>query len=328
MLAAGIILFSGFVLLFGLRQSYDPPPRDVQVSREFSAPPDALTPALAGALVTNGSPTHEHAMASIFSLAARGVVTIREDTRGLFKQRHFTIGRGSPRTLAPHEAATLDAIFDGEASADGRVELSKAHTRMRRQFSIFKDAVLGELGGVGLLDADRRRIQRRYFGVGGVLIALSLVAIAPLVMVIKSYGPWMAVIPTAIGLVGLVSFIYGAAHTPLSNEGVRRAEQWRAYQKYLREIAADGVRQEDWVVGTHSPADLLPIAVGLGLAEKWAALFKKRGLPLPAWFHAASTSDAHPAFIAFVGSGAGGHAHSGGGGGGGGAAGGGSSSAS
>ena len=96
--------------------------------------------------------------------------------------------------------------------------------------------------------------------------------------------------------------------------------------EYLREIATDGVRQEDWVVGARSPADLLPIAVGLGLAEIWAALFNKRGMPLPAWFHAASTSDAHPAFIAFVGSGAG--AHSGGGGGGGGAAGGGSSGAS
>ncbi|HXG54516.1 MAG TPA: DUF2207 domain-containing protein [Vicinamibacterales bacterium] len=329
LIAAGIILFAGVVLLFALRQSYDAPPRDMQVSRVFHSPPDALAPALAGALGTNGTPQREHAMATVFSLAARGVVTVREEERrGRFTRRHFTIGRGGARPVAAHEEAILDAIFGAESTADGRVDLNKAHRAIGRHFPTFKDAVLSELGQSGLLDAERRRVRHRFFVLGSLLVALSFVVLAPIVVVIGTYGPWTAVIPATIALMALIIFIVASAHTPLSNEGVRRAEHWRAYQRQLRDMAKDGMSRENGAMGTRSPADLLPFAVALGLATAWAGLFKKRGMPLPAWFQAASTSDAHPAFIAFVGSGsASGHA-GGGGAAGGGAAGGGSSSAS
>ena len=41
-------------------------------------------------------------------------------------------------------------------------------------------------------------------------------------------------LPAALLLVALASTIFGAAETPLSNEGVRRGESWRAYQAHLK----------------------------------------------------------------------------------------------
>ena len=72
----------------------------------------------------------------------------------------------------------------------------------------------------------------------------------------------------------VTSFIFSAAHTPLSNLGVRRAEAWRAYQKQLREVPKE-LRRADWS-GSRSPMRLLPFAVALGLAAAWSKIFKDR----------------------------------------------------
>ena len=109
-----------------------------------------------------------------------------------------------------------------------------------------------------------------------------------------------------------------STHTPLSNEGVRRAQLWRAYKKHLSDPEAIESR---W--GSSGPAEarILPFAVALGLASAWAKFMKKSKGQTPAWFHAASHGDAGAAFSVFIATGGAG-AHGGGAHGGGGIAGG------
>jgi hypothetical protein len=317
LIAGGVVLFAGFVLLFGLRQGYDAPPRDMQTPHTFIAPPDSLAPALAGALVANGSSHVEHAMSTLFALAARGIVTIREDVRGRFRGSHFTIAVNRDRRpgLSAHEQALLDILF--KSSSESSVELTAARSSVMRRFGQFRNAVTGELRDAGMLDDGRRRIQKRYFALALVLAAAAVVSVIPAIAMIDTYGPAPMLISLAIGVVALVSGIYGSAHTPLSNEGVRRAATWRAFQKYLRDVAREGVARQDWFTSGQSPMDLLPTAVALGHAGSWAKLFKARGIPLPTWFQA-SRADPQSAFVAFV-------AHGGSGAGSGGAAGAGAS---
>ena len=317
LVAAGLVLFGGFVLLFGLRQSYDSPPKDVQAPRAFDGPPDSLPPALAATLASNGRPQVEHAMSALFSLAGRGVVTIREEAHGRFRGSHFTISRTGRHRVAPHEQALLDSIF--KSSPDERVELNKARSYVMRGFRRFRDAVVAELQDAGMFDAARRRVQSRYFKLAAIIAAVAVVSLVPAIALIDRAGPSPMLVSLATGIVALVSFIYGFAHTPLSNEGVRRGEAWRAFQKQLREMPGDG-----------SATDLLPFAVAFGLASSWARLFKSQGVALPAWFQAASQGDAHTGFATFVAYGGAGHtsAHGGGAAGAGASAGGGASGAS
>lgn len=325
LIAASIILFAGLVLLFAIRQGYDPPPRE-QGATGFSGPPDPSPPAIAGTLVSNGQPQLEHALATLFALASRGALTVQEEAPGRFSQRNFLLVRGVESHLAAHERVALDTIFSAKAAAHGRVPLSKARSHLEAHFKPFREAVQGELAQAGMLDADRQAVRARYTRIGVILLVFAILTIIPVGLMFPRFGRWPLLAPGAIMIVSVLSLIFGTAHTPLSNEGVRKAGLWRAYRKHLREMPSDGVRRESWD-GTESPSHLLPFAVALGLGSAWAKLYKDRGAPLPPWFHAASAADSHPAFVAFIGTGGAG-AHGSGGGGGGGAAGGGASGAS
>jgi len=109
--------------------------------------------------------------------------------------------------------------------------------------------------------------------------------------------------------VAICAFIFGAATTPLSNDGVRRAARWREYRRHLTAVA-----QGKQSPAGHAISTLLPFAVALGLADAWSKFLKRQGHTVPKWFHALPASDGHSAFPAFIATGgagvaAGGHGH-------------------
>jgi hypothetical protein len=316
--SAALVGLAGLALLFVVRQQYDPPPHDFSPSGRTMAPPDRLPPVIAGTLLTNGSPRLEHAMAGLFSLAERGMVRIDEQPRRL-GQRQFAIAR-APTTepSSPYDERLLEILFSPEAP-DGPVSLGSARNRLVRKFRTFRAALEPAMASAGLLDPDRQAVRRRFMQVAAGCLIMAGAATIALSLVVDRFGPSLMLIPAALGLVGVAALISFAAHTPLSNDGVRRAHEWRGFRQYLRDVARD--RQP-------SPADaevrrLLPYAIALGLAHSWSSYLKKHRAAVPAWFHTISAAghDSAAAFSAFVGSGGtgagGGHAGAGGGAGGG-----------
>ncbi len=312
--AAGGVLLAGLVLLFALRQNYDAPPPPAGAQWNSMIPPDPLPPALAGALVSNGSPRLEHAMATLVSLAERGIIRIREESKGAFGQRNFTIERVRDNTaLAPHEEIALDLVTlsGGPGSS---VPLSKARSLLMkgRNWKTFERAVLGELDEAQLLDARRMASRGRFLKTGFGLLALAVAALAPCILLIEDNGGWPLLVPLAIGLVAIIAFIIMSAQTPLSNEGVRRAEQWRAFRDHIKDPQRIEPR---WGSSGTADARILPMAVALGLAAAWSKFMKKRNTETPDWFQPASSLENGQAFAVFVAtSGAthGGGAHAGG----------------
>jgi hypothetical protein len=323
---SGGVLLAGLLVLFAIRQHYDAPPPDLGVQWRSMLPPDPLPPALGGTLAANGSPGLQHAMAALFSLAEQGVLTIREEPKRTFGQREFTIERQrSSEHPSPHEAAALEIIFEDTQAPGARVTLSKARSRLTRHFSAFKAAVRQELSVAGLLDPGREANRRSFVVTGVILLAAAGVVTVACLPFLESFGAWPLLIPLALGIVAMVSFIMTASQTPLSNEGVRRAEQWRSFRKHLSDPQSIEPR---WGAAGSAEARILPFAVGLGLAAAWSKYMKKRNVRTPGWFHAASGLESGQAFATFVASG--GAIHGGGGGAGvgaGGVAGGGASGA-
>lgn len=299
LLVSAFILLGAVILIFGLRQNYDSPLRDITVPDTFIGPPDPLPPALAGALASNGSAKSEHAFGALFALAQRGVLSVEEE-RGVLGTRSFRLVRGrSAAQLAPHEQAAIDTIFSGKAAHDEHITLSKAHSHLTLRFSRFRKVLWRELVSEGLIDQGRAQVQKNYQAVGVALLVLALLGLLPVAWMLQRYGPWWFFISVALFAASIGSFIAAGAHTPLSNDGVRRAAGWRAYRKFLREMPADGGRREAWHDG-QSPSNLLPFAIALGLGMVWSKLYKNRGIELPPWFHAMSSVDAHRSFVAFV----------------------------
>jgi hypothetical protein len=322
---AGGILAIGLVLLFAMHQNDDAPPREAAVQWDSMIPPDPASPAIAGALIANGQPQLEHAMAALFSLAERGVIRIREEARGAFGGRQFTIERvRGAAGLPPHEETALDVIFDS-AAVGATVSLAKARSLFTRprNWKRFKQAVLQELAAEQMLDAGRQASRRRYRLTAVVSFVLAGLGVIPGAILADDYGPAPFLIPLALGLVALASLIMMATRTPLSNGGVRRAERWRAFAKHIKD--PQGIEPRWGAAGT-AETRILPLAIALGLAAAWSKYLKKRNASTPSWFHAASGLDSGHAFAAFVasgGAGTHGHGHSAGAG----AAGGGASGA-
>jgi hypothetical protein len=321
-IAAAGVLTGGLLLIFGVRQGYDAPPREAGAATVGPNLPDTLPPALAGALVANGSARLEHAMAAVFSLADRGELVIEEQARSL-GQRNFLVTRtGSGRPLAAHEQRALEVIFTGKSGLERSVALGTARSRLTKHLKKFSGAVTQELAAAGLMDEDREAVRHGFLRIGTIALIAAGVAALALSSAVDRYGAWPMLIPAALAVVGVIALICHAAHTPLSNSAVRRAQGWRSFRRYLRDVARD--RQA-------SPQDAtlrqwLPFAVAVGIAPAWAAYLKRHRGGAPQWFHAVGKSDGTHAFAAFVGAGGAGSSH-GTSGGCGGAAGGGSSGA-
>jgi hypothetical protein len=324
--AAALVSGAGLILLFAWRQGYDGPPGDLDgsnraVSHQQSVP-DSLAPAVGGVLAANGRPRLEHAIAALFAIADREEVEIREQ-RGTFGQRHFTVTRRGKASLpAGYEQTVMDIIFKDRSGPAETVTLSQARTRLTWRFSRFAREMTRELAAAGLLDHSRKAIRERYNLAGITLLVLAGVSIVPAVLIVSDYGGWPVLIPAAVSLVAIASFIFGATTTPLSNDGVRRGARWREYRRHLAAVAkgrepASGI----------SIAAVLPFAVALGLSESWSKFLKRQAHAAPRWFHALAPGDANAAFPAFIATGCAG-ASGGASGGGAGAAGGGSSGAS
>lgn len=317
-LTAGVVILgAGLIFLVALRQRYDSPPRNLSraAERAQDVPPDTLRPSLAGALASNGSVGLQHAMAALFALANRGVVSITEEPRR-WGQRQYTIRRTGAAAVAPEEEALLAIAFPPDEPH--QTPLNKARQRVVRKIGEFRKAVRQELQTLGLLDEERARIRKRYVESSSALLALAIVLAFATAALSGAYGPWPLFVPGAVALVSVLGFIFYGALTPLSNEGARRADEWRAYQRHLRDVARD--RRP-----LAGPAtSLLPFAIALGLASAWSRFVKHHPSEVPDWFRTMARDEgAFPAFIAMSSAGHGG----GHGGGGGGAAGGGASGA-
>jgi hypothetical protein len=318
--AAILVALSGLILLFGLRQQYDPPRRDQPAASPAPAPPDSLAPGLVGPLLSSGRPSLEHAMAALFSLADRGVIAIEEHPRG-FLGHSFDIRRLQSRaTLAGHERALIEIALE-QMRAGSTVSLGSARRRLVRRFRQFSAAVQQDLLSAGLVDLDRKRVRDRYFRISIVALVLAGVSVPLFALLLTDrYGPWPMLIPAAFAVVGMTGLIFAGATTPLSNEGLRRAAGWRGFRAYLKTLTQD--RGQSAVQGVETFA---PYAMATGLAAGWAKYLKRHPGSVPAWFRALSTSSRDRAFTAFVTS-SGAH-HGGAGAGGAGAAGGGASGA-
>jgi hypothetical protein len=304
--AAAIVLIAGFALLFFVRQRYDSPPREPRTGWSSTAPPDALPPPIAGALLTNGSPRLEHAMAALFGLADRGVLRIDERSRA-FGLRDFTIVETTGRSLAPYEERLLEIVFAGAQDGTRSVTLGKARNRLVRQFGKFKAALEPAMVSAGLLDDDRRSVRTRFVAIAILcLIAAGMLSIA-FAFIVERFGGWPMMIPLALALVGVSGLMAYGAHTPLSNDGIRRANEWRGFRRYLRDIARD--RQPS--PGDAAMRQLLPFAVAFGISGVWSAYLKRHRVAAPAWFRSADAAHYNPAafsaLVASGGSGAGGH---------------------
>ena len=301
-----------------------------------AAPPDDLSPALAGALTRAGaSPAWADALAALFDLARRGVIRIDAlPATGVFKKHDFQVTAGpAPRTLAAHERTLLELLFTSKSGPRPTVTfsgLSRIFASAGR-WKRFRSSVADDLRAAHLLDPERERTRGRLTILGVAIMLFSIVGFALSAVFMDQAGEAVLALPIAILVSGIVGLATGASLSPLSDEGHGRAQRWKAFGRHM-----GGVAKHAEVEGA-TPRDferLLPYAAAFGVALAWAKRLEKRGVNAgPSWLEAlASDGASHgapmAATVAMLSAGHNAGAHAGGGAAGAaGAAGGGSSGA-
>jgi uncharacterized membrane protein YgcG len=295
------------------------------------SPPSDLAPALAGALTSsNGKATAPHALATIFSLAQRELITIEQtgekkwyaDPPYAFRK---TAALADAR-LTEHERALVNILFTDKNGAQDEVKLSEAGKRLQSKLSPFTKAVESELTAEGLIDPARRNYANRFYVACVVLLALALVTAIGGAFLVSRLGGWIFLLPLGMFTLSMIALALGASYPPFSERGEDAAARWRGFQQRIKTIAKG--REPSW--DTRMFDRYFPYAAAFGQAEGWAKAYQKAGATeIPAWFRSMSTDDGSSiiALVAMTSAINSSTASSGGGAGGGGAGGGGGSGA-
>jgi hypothetical protein len=298
----------------------------------MSVPDDPAMPPAVAARLAGAGPGIHGALGTLFDLARRGVVAIREGERGRWRQRAYGI---EPRNLTQHvlpfELALLDLLFGHEHPPKPR-DFSDFVNKLATSGGKVHDLVEQHMISLGLLDPERIDSRKKW------TVTTLLVTLGGLMAGVVGYfasvdtvrtgsDQWLPVaagiagVGTAVFVLGIAGLVVSACISPYSRHGAVAAGPWRGLRDKLAAIARDNSEAQ--------PGDFdrwLPLAVAFGLGAAWVKRFRKDGaVPTPEWF--AGEAIGHFAFYDFVAHSSASADASAGGGDGGGGSGGGSSSA-
>jgi hypothetical protein len=295
-LAAMILLagVGGFVV-FSLRQR-SPIHDDFATGRDprahALASPDDLPSALGAALTQRGTATWATGLATMFGLAARGVLRIEETPGGVLRKRDFVVTAPGPtKSLRPFERAFCELLFTsgGEPRRSVRFsEFGRIFGSLRR-WKTFAKTVTAELRHLGLIDEERERTKSRGTVVALCFIGMAFVSFFATIPFVDEWGGPPLMIGAAFMVVGIAGLILSQSISSFTDDAQRRAGAWHAYGRALKELShnANGP-----AATARSFEQALPAAVAFGAAIPWAKALRKRGITAaPAWLSAIGQED-------------------------------------
>jgi hypothetical protein len=295
-----------------------------------TSPPGDLPPAIAGALLSR-TPTWNNALAALFDLARRGVLSISQsdEPRKWYKARtEFLIEMQSqPSNLRPHELGLLALLFGTKQGMQTSTSVSNISRSYSSRYKRFTGPLKQEMTAMGLYDIQRQHVRRQFGMISILLLILSSIGVI-LGLLFGIPGAWPIVfLPLGVMAVSGTAFVLWSIFSTLSDEGLQASVRWKAFSRYLHDITNS--KEPD--ISAETFELYLSYAASFGLAEKWVKYFQKQGMAVvPPWFHSLATAGAdnlsYFVTMIVVTHAVGGY-HGAGAGGGGGAAGGGSSGA-
>lgn len=325
-----MILVAGSLGAFWIWRTHQP--KKVAGTAVLYEPPNNLPPAMAGVLNSHGAkPAWPNAVATLFDLADRGILSIEEvEDKKWYQSRDFTIVQQKESgSLRPHEQGLLDLLFDTKKGRQTAVKLSKLSGMVNgKQWKKFSEPLEAEIKAAGYIDKARQTRRQWVIGSSFIFLILGILGMILLPAVfINQFGPWSALMAFSLLILFGIWITMGNVLTILTDDAKTMADEWQSFYNYMKDVT----RKKAAVGGTNIFNQFLPYAASYGLLHQWAKFFQKEGwTDLPPYFHALSRSGEEnmAAFVAMAGaSSSSGGSVAGAGGAGAGAAGGGASGA-
>ena len=253
--------------------------------------PADLPPAVAGRLIGASN----NFMGTIFDLAQRGLLEVREE-KGFLGARNYLLERkGGEIPLAPHEQILLEALFK---PGKNQVNLSEVSTQLVSKASQFNKLLDQELIQRGWLDPERQQQKNALIRIGLLVMVAGLgisvgAAFATAIFLTGNQAlAWFMAALAGFGggafVLSILLLIYAATYSPLTPPGEEQKIRWISFRSYLDQVS----RGQETAIHHDTFERYLAYAADFGLGAAWAKSFRKLGdVPLPAWFRAMAGSD-------------------------------------
>ena len=239
-------------------------------------PPVGLTPAEVGTVVDESADTLD-LTATILDLAVRGLLRIEEIEGSGFlflSSRDYRLHRTgtSDASLKEHERLLLAAVFASGPS----VLLSDLKNKFYESIPGIKRALYQELSGeAAYFPTSPDRVRNNYRLAGVAVAALGLVAL------------WAGQSPLAIGCpvaTGAIVMAFSGAMPRRTQKGRRACDDILGFREFVKRVDQDRLERTGGKTADRFEK-ILPYAVVLGVADRWATVFADIYLQPPSWYH-------------------------------------------
>jgi len=221
-------------------------------------PPAELSPGEIGAIIDEKVDSRD-IIASIISIAAKGYMTIQEkvvDNGFWGKTSEFTFIKNkeiSDQNLSPHERILYDGIFKSEE----RVKLEDLKYTFYRHIEKSKNQIYSSLTSKGYFKKNPLDTRETYLGLGGVIAFISIWLIG------------LGNLSIFIGLLisGLIILAFGNFMPARTKKGFEARMKILGLEEFIRTAEKDRIKFQEH---QNIFEKILPYAIALNLADKWA----------------------------------------------------------
>jgi len=241
-------------------------------------PPDGISPAEAGTLVTDSVEPRD-ITCTVVDLAVKGFIKIEEtkEQHLLWSNKDYVFHSLQPRSnwtsLKPHEQVMLSHLFE----FGDMVALSSLKNRFYVAIPIIKHDVLASLREMGMYTLDPESAPA-YVAGAAILICVPFVLLQVFGIVDFSQSPLMIAVALAITIA--IILLFGRQMTAKSLEGVRTRVKVLGFQEFMNRVDAERLR----TMPPDTFEKFLPYAMALGIEHRWAQSFKDILHEPPQWY--------------------------------------------
>ncbi len=267
------------------------------VPKEWN-PPTEITPAGVGTIYDEECDTVD-VVATMVDLAERGHLTVREtqkqDLTG-FGDAHYMFTKTDPgaddEPLRPFEAKFLDSLFTPGAKSGTEVSLFELKTRLFESMPSIRNDIYESLTQEGYFQQNPSTVRKDYVGLAVFLCSVGMM----LILISANESAYAAF---GIGIVGSAAIIgcFAFAMPARTTKGVQALRRALGFMHFISSAPPRAIEllfETDPTVFSR----LLPYALVLGVADKWAEKFQGVLDKPPVWYQPFGYPDGDYTFTA------------------------------
>lgn len=278
----GLVLAATVGVLTVAWQRFGKSPEGKQVIIPQYLPPKDMSVLSASAILKKKG---NDATAQIIDLAVRHYLRIYEtETKGTWfrhkKSYELELVR-KPTGLKAEEKQLLELVFGKGAQPGQRVTVEMLRSKLYKDTAKLQRQVETQAIQHGYL-ADTAQARKKYYGIGGVLLAAGVLLLNP-----------------GVAIAGIVTLIVASAFHPLTEQGATKRDYLRGLQVYMKLAEAERMQMlqspegaaKSRVVNASGPKQLvhiyerlLPYAIIFGMEREWVKHFASLYEQPPEWY--------------------------------------------